>query len=172
MLNPKTPIGSPPLPISSRPQINIGTQVATWGFPSGYAGLRPMLSVGYLSGIDGKRTNSGNIVAQWVVNAAFNSGNSGGPLLETETGEVIGVVSSKLAQISNDAMSALQALQNQKSGFIYNATRPDGSKFTVSEGQVVAMVLDDLRRQVQLVIGKAVLGGDLRAFLIAHGVDP
>jgi hypothetical protein len=122
------------------------------------------LSVGYLSGLQAIKTKSGGIVRQWIVNAAFNRANSGGPMLHIETGEVIGVVSSKLAPISNTAASALEALSKQGAGFMYPGTLPDGTKKDFSEGQVVGMVLDELRNQVQLVIGQAVLLEDLRNF--------
>ena len=36
LLNPKTAIAAPALPISSKPELIIGTPVSTWGFPSGY----------------------------------------------------------------------------------------------------------------------------------------
>jgi len=99
-------------------------------------------------------------------------GNSGGPLIQIETGEVFGVVSSKLAPISPTAASILQALEKQQSGFQYTTTAPDGSKKSYSEGQVVGMVLNELRHQVQLVIGQAVLLEDLKAFLKANNIDP
>ena len=152
--------------------MSIGAHVSTWGFPGGYSGASPMLSVGYLAAKDARRTAGGNTIEQWVVNAAFNSGNSGGPLLLIETGEVIGVVSSKLAPISQVAASALTALENAQSGLTYTATRPDGSTFTLMEGQIVAMVLTELRRQVQLVIGYAVLLDDIKAFLNANNINP
>jgi hypothetical protein len=125
-----------------------------------------------MAGVDGEKTTSGKVISRWVVNAAFNAGNSGGPLLQVETGEIIGVVSSKLAPISQEAAAALKALQNAKSGLVYQGKRPDGSTFEISEGQVVATVLTELRRQVQLVIGKAVTVDDLRNFLQSHGVTP
>jgi len=84
----------------------------------------------------------------------------------------LGVVSSKLAPISPTAASILTALENNKSGFQYTATKPDGSKMNYSEGQIVGMVLNELRQQVQLVIGQAVLLEDLNAFLKANKVDP
>lgn len=160
-----------PLQISAATSLAIGAHVSTWGYPGGYSGSSPMLSAGYLAAMDGRQIG-GRLVRQWVVNAAFNSGNSGGPLLLIETGEVIGVVSSKLAPISAHAQSALTALQAQTSGFMYTATRPDGTQEQVSEGQVVAMVLNELRAQVQLVIGYAVLLDDLRSFLTANGLTP
>jgi S1-C subfamily serine protease len=172
LLQPQRPVNATPLAICGLQSLSIGTQVSTWGFPGGYRGASPMLSVGYLAAKDARRTASGKIIEQWVVNAAFNSGNSGGPLLLIETGEVIGVVSSKLAPISPEAASALTALENQGSGFEYTAIRADGSTFKLSEGQIVAKVLHELRRQVQLVIGYAVLLDDIRTFLNAHGINP
>lgn len=84
----------------------------------------------------------------------------------------MGVVSSKLAPISHSAMTALNALENQKSGFMYTATHPDGTTTQSSEGQIVAQILNELRMQVQLVIGMAVYLDDLRAFLQKNDVNP
>lgn len=81
-LAPSNTIDGVPLPISVKNDISIGTQVSTWGFPGGYTGRYPMLSVGYLSGQDVIKTDSGKVIGRLVVNAAFNSGNSGGPLIE------------------------------------------------------------------------------------------
>lgn len=172
LLRPSENLTAKPLIISSAADFAIGTQVSTWGYPGGYSGALPMLSVGYLAGMSGLQTASGEVTKQWVVNAAFNSGNSGGPLLHIETGEVMGVVSSKLAPISAQARSALTALENQKSGFMYTATQPDGTQIQVSEGQIVAGILNELRQQVQLVIGMAVLLADITAFLAAQGAKP
>jgi S1-C subfamily serine protease len=172
LLEPQQAIDATPLAISGLQTLSIGSQVSTWGFPGGYGGTSPMLSVGYLAAKDAFRTASGNTIERWVVNAAFNSGNSGGPLLLIKTGEVIGIVSSKLAPISPEAASALTALRDQQSGFLYTATRPDGSTFNIPEGQIVAMILHELRRQVQLVIGYAVVLDDIKAFLSTNGIDP
>jgi Trypsin-like peptidase domain len=167
-----TKIDAPALAISMKSDLQIGTQVTTWGYPGGYSGRLPLLSVGYLSGLDARKHDSGKIVSQWVVNAAFNSGNSGGPLLQLETGEVIGVVSSKLAPISEQSMAILKVLEAQQFGMMYPAKMPDGSTKQFSEAQLVSNILDELRRQIQLVIGYAVLTGDLKAFLQTNGVDP
>jgi hypothetical protein len=172
LVKPSVKIAAKPLSIANANDYKIGTQVSTWGFPAGYFGLAPMLSVGFLAGKDAFQPRPGTIIEQWVVNAAFNSGNSGGPLIHIETGEVFGVVSSKLAPISKQATNILAVLENQKSGMQYNGTDTDGKSKSFSEGQLIGMVLNELRQQVQLVIGKAVLLGDLRAFLIANKIDP
>jgi S1-C subfamily serine protease len=174
LLRPTRKISAQPLSISNASGLKIGSEIAFWGFPSGYSGVVPMLSAGYLSGVDEVSldpTKSAR-VAQWVVNAALNRGNSGGPVVLVETGEVIGVADNKIAPLSDSALAALAALQAQASGFIYTAKKPDGTTQTFSEGQVVAMVLEELRQQVQLVIGHAVMLGDLRAFLKASNIDP
>jgi S1-C subfamily serine protease len=74
LITPYEPIRTAPLILINRDSFNIGAQVSTWGFPMGYFGWRPMLSAGILSGQDAIRTEGGKIVAQFVVNAAFNSG--------------------------------------------------------------------------------------------------
>jgi S1-C subfamily serine protease len=172
LAKPSIAISAAPLSLAAGHDFRVGAQVSTWGFPGGYSGLLPMLSVGYLAGIDAYQIRPGTVVRKWIVNAAFNGGNSGGPLIKIETGEVFGVVSSKLAPISPTAASILKALENNNSGLQYTATAADGSTKSFSEGQLVGMVLDELRRQVQLVIGQAVLLDDLTGFLKANKIDP
>jgi hypothetical protein len=56
----------------------------------------------------------------------------------------------KLAPVSEQAKAALEALQDTKTGFGYMATLPDGTTKQFVEGQIIAMVLDDLRKQVSI----------------------
>jgi S1-C subfamily serine protease len=164
--------GVQPLPLSKSTTLSIGTQVSTWGFPAGYMGIAPILTVGYLSGIEHVKAKSGATVRRWVVNAAFNGGNSGGPVLHLEDGSVIGVVSSKLAPLPDYIQSALVALSEQVSGFSYTAMLTDGTSKSISEGQLISEVLQYLRSQTQLVLGHAVTLDDLCAFLARNGVAP
>ncbi len=161
-----------PLPISTAKSLQVGEQLSAWGFPGGYGGLSPMLTVGYLSAEDARRTASGRIIRQWVVNAAFNSGNSGGPVIDARDGTVVGVVDAKLAPLSSQTLDSIQLLSNEQSGFLYSGTKPDGSTFQISQAQILGAVLDDLRRQIQLVVGYAIKLPDLKTFLISHGIDP
>lgn len=172
LITPSETIGGSALPISQKDEIAVGTPVVTWGFPAGYNGITPLLTVGYLAGVDHLPIQNGVSPARWVINAAFNGGNSGGPVLSQEDGSVIGVVSSKLAPIPPYIESALAALANQKSGFTYTRTLPSGKTETISEGQVVAEVLTYLRSQTQLVLGHAVTSQDLVAFLKKEGIAP
>jgi hypothetical protein len=172
LVKPSAAIAAKPLTLATDTDFKVGTQVSTWGFPAGYSGLVPMLSVGYLAGKDAYEIRPGTIVRKWVVNAAFNGGNSGGPLIHIETGDVLGVVSSKLAPISPESTKILELLQNQHTGVVYTGKRVDGTEFSVSEASLIGRVLDELRRQVQLVIGQAVLLEDMKAFLTANKVEP
>lgn len=171
VLAPSSPIAATPMVLAASPVLRIGAHVSTWGYPGGYQGVSPMLSAGYLGALDGLRVGS-KVIHKLVVNAAFNSGNSGGPLLLIETGEVIGVVSSKLAPISATTSSILQALENQNSGMMYSGQDAAGNPVDWTEGQLIGMVLQELRQQVQLVIGYAATVDDLRSFLTSNGITP
>ncbi|MFB3042566.1 MAG: hypothetical protein ACE1ZS_12305, partial [Candidatus Poribacteria bacterium] len=48
------PIKVPVLPLSEDTRFSIGLQVSTWGFPGGYNSRVPLLSVGYLAGVEGR----------------------------------------------------------------------------------------------------------------------
>ena len=173
IIKPSKPISSTPLiiaPLSTT--LTPGQQIQIWGFPAGYNGRLPMLSVGYVAGEDAILSKDQQWTVQLVLNAAVNHGNSGGPVTLVETGEVVGIADNKIVPISNDAIVALKALQNFKGGFTYPATLADGTTTSFSEAQVVAMVLSDLQQQVQLVVGRATLFGDLRQFLIDNKIDP
>ena len=170
-LTPTQVIEGEALPITNKLSFAIGAQVSTWGFPSGYTGVMPMLSVGYLSGRDAIKSQSGKIVERFVVNAAFNSGNSGGPLIDIESKTVIGMVSSKLAPIPPFIKQALNALAGVNFGVTFDLTSPDGTKSKMSQSQLLEKILQYMRSQTQLVVGRAVLPEHIRTFLKKHGLE-
>lgn len=143
----------------------VGDVAVAWGYPWGYLGIEPLLTVGYLAGLGGVPIPGPfpqKIVGRLFVNAAFNAGNSGGPLIDVESKKVIGVVHAKLAPIPQLAEEALRALTSVRSGVMYTAENPQGQKKQFTEGQIVAMVLHHLRGQTQLVVGMAVTLGKSR----------
>ena len=166
------PIAAPTLPLSTSSTFTVGLAVSTWGFPGGYSARIPLLSVGYLAGRESVNVKGKGTIHRTVVNAAFNLGNSGGPLINIETGEVIGVVSSKLAPVPPFVESAIHALDQLEFGVMFTFTAPDGSEKQMSQGRLLAEVLRHLRSQVQLVVGKAVEIDELRSFLVAQGIEP
>lgn len=172
LLTPEKEIKRPPLEISSNDNFPIGMPVSTWGFPAGYKGVIPLLSVGYLAGVEVIPISPAKLTKRWIINAAFNQGNSGGPLIDITDGTVIGVVVSKLAPMPPKIEQELEVLKNQKYGFIYEKTNPDGTKERISEGQIIADILQYLRSQTQLVIGQTVILGDVKEFLKKNGIEP
>lgn len=175
LLIPESPINAEALQISpaSEDLFPVGTSVSAWGYPAGYSGRSPLLVIGYLSGLNRIIREGGKTQALWVVNAAFNVGNSGGPLIRQDDGMVIGVVISKLAPIPREVEESIIMLESAAPrGRPYVRTAPDGSKVTFSEGELVSLVTRYLRGQIQLVMGQAVTCDDLRAFLRQSGVAP
>ncbi len=152
--------------------MDVGVQVATWGYPLGYNGPAPLLAVGYLAGFEAS-TPQGSAqpaVKRLVVNAAFNGGNSGGPLFVSGDDAVIGVVVSKHAPISEFLASAIKALASNKSGVVFTATDSQGNKQDFVESQLVAEVLHYFRDLTQVVIGEAIAASELIDFLNENSI--
>lgn len=148
--------------------IQLGQLVSTWGYPLGYNGPAPLLSVGYLSGFKSYKPDpkSSNHVKHLVVNGAFNSGNSGGPLFLNNTNVVIGVVVNKaLPLFTPFVQSAIEAFSINKSGVVFNGTDDQGKPMSMVESQVIAEVVKSLRDMSQVMIGEAISVVELKAFL-------
>jgi hypothetical protein len=144
-------------------------RVHTWGYPLAYNGPSPILSVGYVAGFNpSQRTAASPIVRHYVVNGAFNPGNSGGPLIAEFEDAIVGVVVSKHAPITQWHLSALEALKSQSSGLMYTARDADGNERMFSEGQLVGDLLEYLRQMTQVVIGEAIGADELVKFLEAN----
>jgi S1-C subfamily serine protease len=170
LLTPKGSLGSG-LPVGSGEGLQLGDTVVSWGFPMGYFGLDPMVTVGYLAAVAPVPAKPKPVLRTFV-NGAFNLGNSGGPVIDVQSLTVVGIVNAKMTPIPSDVAAAMTAMQNQSSGFVYTARTSDGRTVTLSEAQVVARVLEHLQSQTQLVVGTAVILGDVREFLKKHGVEP
>lgn len=158
------------LAIQEEGDIQVGTQVTTWGYPLGYNRPAPLLTVGYLSGFSDSPPyeETDSIVKHLVVNGAFNPGNSGGPLFVAQGQEVIGVVVSKHAPITHFVRSALEVLAKNKSGVVFTATDEQGNKQQFVESQVVAEVLQYFKQMTQVMIGEAIAASELITFLKAN----
>jgi S1-C subfamily serine protease len=149
----------------------VGERVHTWGYPLAWNGPSPLLSVGYLAGFAPYQANATSpMVKHYVVNGAFNPGNSGGPLIASVDDAVIGVVVSKHAPITGWHLSALEALKNQKSGLQYTATDASGNTVAFSEGQLVGDLLQYFRDMTQVVIGEAIASEELVSFLDSNSL--
>jgi len=150
-------------------ELAVGTVVSTWGFPLGYNGPSPLLSVGYLAGFINYSTNSKSI-KHLVVNGAFNPGNSGGPLFKSNDNKIIGIVVSKHAPISKYHESALEALAKNQSGVVFTATDENGNVKHFVESQIVADLLFYFRNLTQVMIGEAIYVSGLIELLNENGL--
>lgn len=171
LLEPSVTVSMRPLSLSQVSAAATGTAVASWGYPSGYDGLAALMVSGHMAGRSAARMASGRVVQKLAINAGLSAGQSGSPLMD-QSGQVIGVICGRLSPLSDMSMAALSALENQHRDGTYTVQRPDGSTFTLSQGQIVAAVFDELRRQIQFTMGFATPIEDVRAFLLANGINP
>jgi S1-C subfamily serine protease len=149
----------------SEDSISVGNQIYSWGFPFQYSSA--LLTVGYIAGFriyvpDNIKPN--NVVKHIVFNGAFNPGNSGGPMIDSR-GKIVGIVQSKAIPLSDDAISGLKAQSSNISGFPYTHTDNRGKTETLSEAQVIAMILDSYQKIAQVMIGEGVSIEEVKEFL-------
>lgn len=151
---------------------DVGVQVSTWGYPLGYNGPAPLLAVGHLAGFEASMPEGSpkTAVRRLVVNAAYNGGNSGGPLFVSGQDSVIGVVVSKHSPIPKFLSSAIQALASNSSGVVFTATDEAGGTRQFVESQLVAEVLQYFRDMTQVVIGEAIAASELIDFLNENNI--
>lgn len=167
------------LSLAKHDDILIGEQVKTWGFPLGYNGPAPILCVGNFAGFSAYNFESKTIkdtikktIKRYVINAAFNSGNSGGALFKANSDSVIGVVVSKALPITNEFLdSAIKFFSLNSSGFQFPGISDTGEKKSYSESQVVAEVVNNLIKMYQVVIGEAIGLCDIENFLTRNNIN-
>ena len=148
-----------------------GTTVSTWGYPFGYSGVSPLLSVGYVSGFR-EVESGGKKVKHTVVNGAFNHGNSGGPLLIAHDNEVIGIVVLTFHFYPPEVKQIIDALLGQQNGVqMGQIRRPDGTTEQLSEARLTGMVLDEFYQKTQVMIGEAISVSELAAMLKEHASE-
>lgn len=169
MLLPKTPIPGRALEIAQLQEVPIGTSTAALGYPAGYLGNSALLSFGYVSGISRMQIDKDRTSTKFILGGNYNSGLSGSPLFD-KNGQVIGILSGLLTPLSSGTVSALNALKEERgSTFIWE--QPDGVKVPLSQGQVVAMVLEEVLMQGHYLVGLATPLQDLKEFMAKSGVE-
>ena len=88
--------------IGSSDALRVGEQVVAIGNPLGE--LTSTLTVGYVSAKERNVTTEGNTINMIQTDAAINSGNSGGPLFNSQ-GEVVGITTAKYSGSSSSGAS-------------------------------------------------------------------
>lgn len=119
-----------------------------------------------MSGFRAQQGERGKTIKHLVVNGAFNSGNSGGPLFIGHDESVVGVVVSKALPIFTPFVrSAIQAFATNQTGVVFTGTNEKGEQVQMVESQVVAEVVASLRDMAQVMIGEAIAVEELADFL-------
>ncbi len=170
LLLPAQPLSVRPLALAARPDLVAGTTVRSWGFPVAYSGAAPLLNRGYISGSESLAVTKDREVTKVIVGGLALPGLTGSPLVDA-SGAVVGVISGRLSPLSDGARSALLALKRDAS-MTFVLERPDGLKETLSVGQIVALVLDEMQLRAQVLIGVATPLDELERFLKNNGIDP
>jgi len=136
---------------SSIPHFKKGDLVFTLGYPLRYRGPEPILSAGFLSSIQERKG-----VKTLIVNAAFNVGNSGGPLLNLQ-GELLGVVVAKTVIIEPLIGIALQVLERPGVELVYGTIElPGGIREEVTLSKIIRTFMRWVIENVQTNIGEAI----------------
>jgi hypothetical protein len=92
----------------------VGRQVAYLGYPFGSTSL--VVSSGYVSAVEG----ASNGVTQLRIDGSVNRGNSGGPLLDLETGQLLAIVTRAETGFLVEQMKRLQEALRQNVQFLEN----------------------------------------------------
>jgi S1-C subfamily serine protease len=167
------------LELASDANVETAARVNTWGFPLIYNGPAPMISVGYVSGYyEAAEQNFCDLTQgrnkkfkHVVVNGAFNPGNSGGPLFVFGQSKVIGIVIWKNIAFSNDVKAAIEGFHHPSiaTGGTFTETLPDGTTRSLTDQEVIARVLEEFYKKVQVNIGEAVSVSELKKLLKDRG---
>jgi len=139
------------LRLSRAPEPPVESEVETWGYPLRYEGPAPVLSRGYVAGytdgVDATGHPKQPRVRHLIVNGALNPGNSGGPLIDRSTGNVVGIVVEKWALFSPDVEKVIFALQHSptrtSSSLAY--AEASGNQRPLSNEEITAAALQERR---------------------------
>ncbi|HEY7098264.1 MAG TPA: serine protease [Terriglobales bacterium] len=149
----------------------IDTEVETWGYPLRYQDPAPILRRGYVAGYTLAKDSNGQPknppVQHLIVNGALNPGNSGGPLINRETGRVIGTVVEKWALWSPNVEMAIKGFANSaiRSSGTFSGTDANGKQVFVSDQAVLALVLKEFYDASQVMVGEAISVSELNVFI-------
>ena len=170
-----------PAVIGNSDNLVMGDEVLTLGYP---AGMGLSASRGIVSGLEREVTtelHSGKIATMTLIqtDAAINPGNSGGPLINSK-GEVVGITSSKLSNVSvegigfaipiTNAMSIVDDLMNKgyvampKIGIAGRDITPQYQRYyglQIDEGVIVESVeADSCAEAAGIAVGDIIVAAD------------
>lgn len=145
----------------------VGALVQWWGFPQGYVGQRPLLLHGYLAG-EAPISLDATTTVYWI-DGPLNHGESGAPIVELESGALIGVVRNNFFYRTGAHKRAQEMLRARERA--PNKTTQH-TVIDATEAAVLATALDEINENWQSDIGIAVSRASLMDFLRENNVEP
>ncbi len=147
------------LELQSAAEPQLGRLVFTLGYPLSYQGGDPVLSVGFLSNVvfDGG-------VENLVVNASFNVGNSGGPLLNEDC-LFLGVVRAKGVIMDPLLGLADKIMEKPPVEIVYSAVKIGELEVKITLSMVIKTLIKWIANNIQTNIGIAIPGKYVREIL-------
>lgn len=133
-------------------EIEVGQKVAFMGYPFGLNNLT--CHIGYISSIYEK-----NDVRIFQIDGSVNGGNSGGPLISLESGNVIGIITrSQTGLIEEQFKNLLQALRSNQEALSNAKTMISIGGFDPVKGFIASqaameVIAQNLRRSANVGIG-------------------
>lgn len=131
--------------------VYVGQTVLFAGFPFAKPNLtihKGMVSAKYLD----KSLVSTDSLVKWIqIDGSVNKGNSGGPVIEIETGNVIGIINTRMVGISKNLFylkNKLDSINKSGTGIIYNKS--------LNPNELIVELVNSLDWTISVGIGQAV----------------
>lgn len=152
---------------SKNETVKVGQMIAFMGYPFGIYNLT--CHTGYISSIYEK-----NDVLVYQIDGSVNGGNSGGPLISLDSGDVVGIVTraqtglieEQLNNLMNALKSNQQALSKAKASVIFGGF--DSVKGFVASQAAMEVITQNLRRSANVGIGYAFSSDYIRDHFVKH----
>jgi S1-C subfamily serine protease len=144
----------PSLKISTEKSIEIGQPIATLGFQLDKSNLCVK------SGIVSSLFESENGLKYAQVDSSIKQGNSGSPLINAETCEVVGIIGHKLATITQSHKRMKQIINNnlailKKSQGIFNVEEIDPIQVLIANQNQIKHITNEIYKTATMSIGYA-----------------
>lgn len=146
--------GIPSLKLSTQKEIEIGQPIAILGY------LLDKNNLCIKSGIISSSLINGNGLKYIQVDSSFKQGNSGSPLINAETNEVIGIIGHKLATITQSHKRMKQIINNnlailKKSQGLFNVEEIDPVQVLIANQNQIKYISNEIYRTATMSIGYA-----------------
>jgi len=113
-------------------QAMVGASVAYLGYPFGQSGLHALK---VSSSIVSAKVLSDNNTKQFQLDAMVHEGNSGGPLIDIATGQIIGIISGRFSPVGNGGSVRVgNYALGTESSISYATTISYGKELLINEG--------------------------------------